>query len=53
MANAMHHPVHRHDREDGRVDHSAFGKERLNEGCKSADEQDKKLQEALVKMGFQ
>lgn len=35
------------------LDHSAFGKERRNEGYKSADEQDKKLQEALVEMGFQ
>ena len=35
------------------IDHSAFGKERGNEGYKSAAEQDKKLQEALVEMGFQ
>ncbi|WP_301539996.1 T6SS effector BTH_I2691 family protein [Ralstonia pickettii] len=35
------------------IDHSAFGKKRGTGGYKTAKEQDEKLSDALVKMGFQ
>jgi len=34
------------------VDHSAFGKKRNENGAKTVEEQQKKLEEALVEMGI-